>query len=119
MPGSLESYLQQAGRAGRDRAPAEGVLLYDVADTEAQFRLASDSELRARDISALLRVVKRLSGSGSRELVVSHGELMRLSRVQAFDPEQRMASTQVNTAVSWLERARLLRRLILARCRKM
>ena len=110
LPGSLESYLQQAGRAGRDRAPAECVLLYDVADTEAQFRLASDSELRARDISALLRVVKRLSGSGSRELVVSHGELMRLSRVQAFDPEQRMASTQVNTAVSWLERARLLRR---------
>jgi ATP-dependent DNA helicase RecQ len=30
-PGSLENYLQEAGRAGRDQAPARCILLYDEA----------------------------------------------------------------------------------------
>lgn len=111
LPSSLESYLQQAGRAGRDRVPAQCLLLYDPADTEAQFRLAADHELRREDIGALLRVVRSLSSEGETSpTVVSHGELMRLARARPFDPDSRHATTQINTAVSWLERAQLLRR---------
>ena len=40
-PGSLENYLQEAGRAGRDREPARCVLLYDEQDVERQFRLGA------------------------------------------------------------------------------
>ena len=36
MPGRLEAYYQQAGRAGRDGEPAECVLLYGRADIAAQ-----------------------------------------------------------------------------------
>ena len=39
IPGSLENYLQEAGRAGRDRAHANCVLLFAAEDVERQFSL--------------------------------------------------------------------------------
>jgi ATP-dependent DNA helicase RecQ len=38
-PGSLEQYVQEAGRAGRDRHPAHCILLFDEADLAIQERL--------------------------------------------------------------------------------
>ena len=46
-PGSLENHLQEAGRAGRDQAPARRILLYDEADLDVQFRLLKNSRLSA------------------------------------------------------------------------
>lgn len=36
IPGSIEAYYQEVGRAGRDGLPAEGVLLYDPDDVSIQ-----------------------------------------------------------------------------------
>jgi ATP-dependent DNA helicase RecQ len=38
-PGSLEQYVQEVGRAGRDGHPAHCILLFDAADMEIQERL--------------------------------------------------------------------------------
>lgn len=40
-PGSLEQYVQEAGRAGRDGKPARCVLLFDEADLEIQRHLSA------------------------------------------------------------------------------
>ncbi len=45
IPGSLENYLQEAGRAGRDRDSARCVLLYTPEDVERQFGMSARSRL--------------------------------------------------------------------------
>ncbi|MBP2649041.1 MAG: ATP-dependent helicase, RecQ family, partial [Gemmatimonadetes bacterium] len=50
IPGSLENYLQEAGRAGRDRQDARCILLFDEEDVETQFGLSARSRLSRQDI---------------------------------------------------------------------
>ena len=45
VPGCLEKYVQEAGRAGRDGNPARCVLLYQADDIERQFRMNARSRL--------------------------------------------------------------------------
>ncbi|MBE2244527.1 MAG: RecQ family ATP-dependent DNA helicase [Burkholderiaceae bacterium] len=111
IPGSLENYLQEAGRAGRDGNAARCVLLFDPEDVEAQFRLSAGSRLTPRDFSALLRAVrKRASRLRSDEIVVSATELLAASEGADIEIESPDATTKVNTAVAWLERGGFLKR---------
>lgn len=111
IPGSLESYLQEAGRAGRDLRNAECVLLYDDIDIETQFRLGSASQLSRKDIAQILRGIRRASRSRSDEIVITSGELLRDKEVEtSFDLEDRQSDTKVKTAIAWLERAHFLER---------
>ena len=111
IPGSLENYLQEAGRAGRDTRDAECVLLYSEQDIETQFQLGGMSELTQHDISQILRGLRRAKRSKENEIVITAGELLRDEQVQTgFSTEDQMADTKVKTAVSWLERAGLVER---------
>jgi len=111
-PGSLENYLQEAGRAGRDREPADCILLYDEEDCEQQFRLGAYSELRRRDIAQILRGLRRAAGAASgEEIVITTGELLRDQEVETtFYADDKSADTKVRSAVSWLERAGFVER---------
>ena len=112
-PGSLENYLQEAGRAGRDQDPARCVLLYDDADLDIQFRLLRRSKLTQHDIYAILKALRSIERRDRSEgsVVVTSGEiLLEIPDKHGIDPDAADADTKVRIAVAWLEEARLLER---------
>ena len=111
IPASLESYLQEAGRAGRDGEPARCVLLFAKDDLEKQFDLVSQGQLTKRDIAQILRAIRKARRRDTQEIVVSPGDLLRTPETDlSFHSRDRYAGTRVRTAIAWLERARFVLR---------
>ena len=112
IPGSLENYLQEAGRAGRDRDPARCVLLFTEEDIERQFSLSARSRLDRHEIGAILKALRRIDSktSNNGEVVATSGEIVRSELDREFERDSTTDDTRVKTAVSWLEEASLLTR---------
>lgn len=53
MPGSLEAYYQEAGRAGRDGLPARAILLYAPRDTVVHQHFIDDDSPAAHELRAV------------------------------------------------------------------
>ncbi|WP_171232776.1 RecQ family ATP-dependent DNA helicase [Ruegeria sp. HKCCA4812] len=112
VPGSLENYLQEAGRAGRDREPANCVLLFNTEDVDRQFSLSARSRLARHEIGAILKALRRLdarTGKGG-EIVATPGEIVHEEKERDFQRDSNTDDTRVKTAVAWLEEAHLLNR---------
>lgn len=58
VPGSITAYYQEVGRAGRDRAPAEGILLFDPADAEIQEYFIHSAKPTVDDFRTVLESVR-------------------------------------------------------------
>ncbi|MBX3462860.1 MAG: RecQ family ATP-dependent DNA helicase [Planctomycetes bacterium] len=115
IPGSIEAYVQEVGRAGRDGEAAEAVLLFAEDDIETQFRLAASARLDLRDLRGILRRIRsqaRPTGpDGWRETICTSGEILQDEALaEQIDPTDRNAPTRVVTAIAWLERGKFLRR---------
>ncbi|WP_219953384.1 RecQ family ATP-dependent DNA helicase [Dickeya zeae] len=110
IPGSLENYLQEAGRAGRDTHDAHCVLLFDEQDIEKQFQLQAISEVSHRDIAQIFRGIKRKANKDN-QLVATCAELINQPDVDtSFGADDSNADTKVKTAIAWLERAGFIER---------
>ncbi len=112
IPGSLENYLQEAGRAGRDRKSARCVLLYAVDDVERQFGMSARSRLTRAEIHGILRALRNLDRKKrfGGDVVATAGEILGEDEEQAFERDSATDDTRVRTAVAWLEESRLLAR---------
>lgn len=119
IPSSLENYLQEAGRAGRDQQQAHCVLLYTEDDVERQFGLSARSRLTRREIHGVLRSLRALDRRNRRadeksgrpgEVVATPGEILTEDEADDFTRDSATEDTRVRTAVAWLEEAELLTR---------
>ena len=112
IPSSLENYLQEAGRAGRDQQQAHCVLLYDHDDVERQFGMSARSRLTRREIHGVLRALRNLNRRDrcGGEVVASPGEILIADEDKDVRRDSATDDTRVRTAVAWLEEAQLLSR---------
>ncbi|MCY4239009.1 MAG: RecQ family ATP-dependent DNA helicase, partial [Rhodospirillaceae bacterium] len=112
IPGSLENYFQEAGRAGRDRSAARCVLLYATDDVERQFGMSARSRLTREEIHGILRALRNLDRKKrfDGDVVATAGEILGEDEENAFERDTATDDTRVRTAVAWLEEAHLLTR---------
>ena len=112
IPGSLENYLQEAGRAGRDNDAAHCLLLYTNQGIERQYGMTARSRLTQTEINAVLKSLrsldrrKRMNG----EVIATTGEILLEDEEHEFLRDTSTDDTRVRTAVSWLEEAAIVSR---------
>src|SRR3712207_6389904 len=71
IPDSVETYVQEAGRAGRDGQPAQTVLLYRLEDRRVQAYFLGGKHPRREQSVRLYRTVRELDeGAGGSALAL-------------------------------------------------
>ena len=81
MPGTIEAYYQEFGRAGRDGRPARSILLYRPADRKLQAFLKSGSAPTGEELVNVHHALKRLARSAVPGAGPTFAELKTISPV--------------------------------------
>ena len=103
---SLENYIQEAGRAGRDvNSDADCYVLYNDDDLNRHFILLNQTKLTLSEINQVWRAVKNLTSKRSTITISA----LEIARKAGWD-EIRDVETKVKSAIAALENAGFIRR---------
>lgn len=102
---SLENYVQEAGRAGRNESlNADCYILFDEKDLDAHFELLTQSKLNQKEISQIWKSLKELKKAN-----ISKSAL-EIARAAGWDYEKTDCETRVRAALNALEDCGYLKR---------
>jgi len=113
IPGSLENYLQEAGRAGRDQNDARCILLYSPGDIDLQFDMKTFNRITEKDANEIWRGLKKIDTKtgGKKDVSVTAGQILMEEDVKTnFEIGDSSTENKVRTALSVLEESGILRR---------
>ena len=104
---TIEDYLQEAGRGGRDEhISAKCFILYDEDDINLHFNLLTQSKLSHTDINTLWRTIKRET-KRLKQISISANELARRS---GWETDEVPVDTKVTHSILALEKVSYIKR---------
>ncbi len=104
---SLENYVQQAGRAGRDqKIKAKCYIFYHEDDLNKHFELLNSTKLNSSEINQMWRGIKSLT-KNTDEISKS---ALELATTAGWDEDKYNIETKVNTAIASLEHVGYIKR---------
>ena len=99
---SLEDYVQEAGRAGRNpEMKAECYILFNTDDIDKHFQYLTQTKLSQSEIDQVWAGIKRLSKRGRRVCKTP----LEIAKAAGWDDNLEGAETKVKTAIAALEQA--------------
>ena len=104
---SLENYVQEAGRAGRDQSlQAECYVLYSDNDLDKHFILLNQTKLSISEIQQVWKAIKDMTRARSK----IYCSALEIARQAGWDDSVPDIETRVKTAISALETAGYIKR---------
>lgn len=104
---SLENYIQEAGRAGRDEnITADCYVLFCEEDLDKHFALLNRTKINSKEIQQIWKAIKELTPP---RRAVSHSAL-EIARKAGWDESIDQLETRVRTAIAALEQAKYVKR---------
>ena len=104
---SLENYVQEAGRAGRDESiTADCYVLFNEADLDKHFILLNQTKLDVKEINQIWKAIKALTRTRDK----ASNSALEIARKAGWDDSVAEIETRVTTAIAALEEAGYLKR---------
>ncbi len=104
---SLENYIQEAGRAGRDeKLTADCHILFNEEDLDHHFSLLNQTKLDIKEIGQVWKAIKAMTRWRTK---ISHSAL-EIARKAGWDDQDSEIQTKVTTSIAALEEAGYLKR---------
>ena len=104
---SLENYVQEAGRAGRDEnISADCYVLFNDEDLNKHFNMLNQSKMSQKEIAQVWKAIKEMTRI--REAVSQSA--LEIARKSGWDDSVRDMETRIKTAISALEQSGFIKR---------
>ncbi|MDD6462014.1 MAG: RecQ family ATP-dependent DNA helicase, partial [Bifidobacteriaceae bacterium] len=108
---SLEDYMQESGRAGRDEhIQADCIILYNADDLDVHFQMLNQSRLTMNQIQQVWQAVKHLSDNRHHGRMAFTASALEIAREAGWSNTSDDVETRVRAALMSLEQSGYIKR---------